>query len=87
MGLSIEKPLTLRAAQNRSRQKHGLESIARDRSHGVELHCANGYLVSPFICAHTNRRDNKHGGSLQNRLRLLNDPRACAQMMYRAGAI
>ncbi|CAN7598143.1 hypothetical protein LJR162_004385 [Pseudomonas umsongensis] len=41
--------------------------------------------MSPFICAHTNRRDNKHGGSLQNRLRLLNDPRACAQMMYRAG--
>ncbi|WP_371850927.1 MULTISPECIES: hypothetical protein [Pseudomonas] len=69
-----------------SSQTHGLGCDCRDRG-VVELPCANGYLVNPFICAHTNRRDNKYGCSLQNRLRLLNDPQAFAQMMYRAGAI
>nr|WP_305519509.1 hypothetical protein [Pseudomonas sp. Q11] len=59
----------------RSSQKHELDCKCRDRG-GVELHCTNGFLVTPFICAHANRRDNKYGGALQNRLRLLNDPHA-----------
>ena len=40
---------------------------------GVELHCANGYLVNQFISAHTNQRDDEYGGSLQNRLRFLRE--------------
>jgi len=40
---------------------------------GVELHCANGYLVNQFISAHTNRRDDEYGGSLHNRLRFLRE--------------
>ncbi|PBJ21342.1 N-ethylmaleimide reductase [Pseudomonas sp. ACN8] len=40
---------------------------------GVEIHCANGYLVNQFISAHTNRRDDEYGGSLQNRLRFLKE--------------
>lgn len=36
---------------------------------GVELHCANGYLVNQFISEHTNKRDDEYGGSLTNRLR------------------
>jgi N-ethylmaleimide reductase len=40
---------------------------------GVEIHCANGYLVNQFISAHTNRRDDEYGGSLQNRLRFLRE--------------
>lgn len=40
---------------------------------GVELHCANGYLVNQFISAHTNRRTDEYGGSLQNRLRFLHE--------------
>lgn len=40
---------------------------------GVEIHCANGYLVNQFISAHTNRRDDEYGGSLQNRLRFLHE--------------
>lgn len=54
---------------------------------GTDLHCAGSQLAKPFICAHTHHRDNKYGGSLQNRLRLLNDHHAFAQTMYRAGAI
>ncbi|MBX7271683.1 alkene reductase [Stutzerimonas chloritidismutans] len=40
---------------------------------GVEIHCANGYLVNQFISAHTNRRTDEYGGSLQNRLRFLRE--------------
>lgn len=40
---------------------------------GVELHCANGYLVNQFISAHTNHRTDEYGGSLENRLRFLKE--------------
>lgn len=36
---------------------------------GVEIHCANGYLVNQFISAHSNHREDEYGGSLNNRLR------------------
>jgi anthraniloyl-CoA monooxygenase len=35
----------------------------------LELHAAHGYLLSSFISPLTNRRDDEHGGSLENRLR------------------
>ncbi len=37
---------------------------------GVEIHGANGYLLDQFLTAHTNLRDDRYGGSLENRLRL-----------------
>lgn len=40
---------------------------------GVELHCANGYLVNQFISEHTNQRTDQYGGSLDNRLRFLTE--------------
>ncbi len=40
---------------------------------GVELHCANGYLVNQFISEHTNQRTDEYGGSLENRLRFLKE--------------
>ena len=40
---------------------------------GVELHCANGYLVNQFISEHTNLRTDEYGGSLENRLRFLKE--------------
>lgn len=40
---------------------------------GVELHCANGYLVNQFISEHTNHRTDEYGGSLENRLRFLRE--------------
>ncbi len=40
---------------------------------GVELHCANGYLVNQFISAHSNQRGDEYGGSLDNRLRFLRE--------------
>ena len=40
---------------------------------GVELHCANGYLVNQFISAHSNQRSDEYGGSLDSRLRFLRE--------------
>lgn len=40
---------------------------------GVELHCANGYLVNQFISTHANHRTDEYGGSLENRLRFLKE--------------
>ncbi|MFT8868946.1 NADH-dependent flavin oxidoreductase [Liquorilactobacillus nagelii] len=37
---------------------------------GVELHGANTYLLQQFFSPHSNRRHDKWGGNLQNRLRL-----------------
>lgn len=38
---------------------------------GVEVHAANGYLLNQFISARTNVREDKYGGSPENRARLL----------------
>ena len=35
----------------------------------LELHCAHGYLLSSFLSPVTNRRTDRYGGSLANRLR------------------
>ncbi|MCH7384370.1 alkene reductase [Acinetobacter dispersus] len=38
---------------------------------GVELHAANGYLIDQFLQSSTNHRDDKYGGAIENRARLL----------------
>jgi len=40
---------------------------------GIELHAANGYLVNQFIDSEANQRDDEYGGSLENRLRFLDE--------------
>ena len=40
---------------------------------GVQLHGANGYLVDQFLRRSTNLRDDKYGGSTENRTRFLRE--------------
>jgi N-ethylmaleimide reductase len=40
---------------------------------GVELHGANGYLIDQFLRDGSNRRSDAYGGSVQNRMRFLNE--------------
>lgn len=36
---------------------------------GVEVHCANGYLIDQFLQDNSNARVDKYGGSVENRSR------------------
>ena len=52
---------------------------------GVEVHGAQGHLIGQFVSPYTNRRDDRYGGSLENRLRFpMRDP---AGVRRRASAI
>ncbi len=39
----------------------------------VELHLAHGYLLHQFLSPYTNHRNDKYGGNLENRARLITD--------------
>lgn len=37
---------------------------------GVEIHCAHGYILNQFYSPLTNKRNDKYGGKLENRIRI-----------------
>ncbi|MGB3796790.1 MAG: alkene reductase [Alteraurantiacibacter sp.] len=53
--------------------RHAAKCAANAGFDGVEVHCANNYLVDQFIRSETNNRTDEYGGSLDNRLRLLRE--------------
>lgn len=40
---------------------------------GVEIHAANGYLIDQFLQERSNTRQDQYGGSIENRVRFLNE--------------
>ena len=40
---------------------------------GIEVHAANGYLIDQFLRDGSNKRTDQYGGSVENRMRLLNE--------------
>lgn len=40
---------------------------------GIEIHCANGYLLDQFLTSTTNQRDDRYGGRTANRVALITD--------------
>ncbi|MGF6787555.1 2,4-dienoyl-CoA reductase-like NADH-dependent reductase (Old Yellow Enzyme family) [Paraburkholderia sp. 35.1] len=51
--------------------RHGAENARKAGFDGVEVHCANGYLLDQFLQDSTNQRTDAYGGSIENRARLL----------------
>ena len=49
----------------------------------VEIHAGHGYLISQFLSPYTNHRRDEYGGSLENRMRFMNE--VMAEVMEHAG--
>ncbi len=52
---------------------HAAECAARAGFDGVEIHAANAYLLDQFIRDSTNKRTDRYGGSVDNRIRIVLD--------------
>ncbi len=53
--------------------KHAAEMAKRAGFDGLEVHAANGYLIDQFLRDGSNHRTDQYGGSVENRMRFLNE--------------
>ncbi|GAB7539841.1 alkene reductase [Burkholderia sp. 3C] len=71
----------IRPSMPRALQTHEIPALIDDYRHaarlakaagfdGVEIHMANSYLLDQFLRDSTNRRNDRYGGTTQNRIRL-----------------
>lgn len=50
---------------------HSAELALQANFDGVQIHAAHGYLISQFLSDRVNKREDRYGGSLKNRARIL----------------
>ena len=76
-GFNIYSPTFVRGLK-----KAEIDALVEDFGHAVdlareagfdcvEIHAGHGYLISQFLSPYTNHRHDEYGGSLQNRMRLM----------------
>lgn len=53
--------------------QHAAKNALRAGFDGIEFHAANGYLIDQFLRDSVNTRTDEYGGTIENRLRLLNE--------------
>lgn len=74
MSESVNKGLTRHAIKRLIMQFiEAANRVKKAGCDGVELHAAHGYLIQQFLSPNTNRRTDEYGGSLENRMRFLNE--------------
>lgn len=66
----VPREMTLEDIENVKKDFiRGAKFAANAQFDGIELHGAHGYLIQEFLSPSLNRRSDKYGGSLENRLR------------------
>jgi N-ethylmaleimide reductase len=72
--VALEMPRALELAEIKAIVGDFRQAVLNARAagfDGVEIHCANGYLINQFLEDGTNHRTDVYGGSIENRARLL----------------
>jgi 2,4-dienoyl-CoA reductase-like NADH-dependent reductase (Old Yellow Enzyme family) len=72
-GFECERMTTEQIAETVKAFAEGARRAEAAGLDGVELHGANGYLITQFLSSAINDRDDRYGGSLENRARFVRE--------------